>query len=230
MIPDYQTIMLPLLKRTSDGKEHKMREITDTLAKEFSLSDEDLNVLISNGTQSIFYNRVSWAKTYLKKACLVENVGKGTIRITKRGREVLNKNPKNIDIKMLNKFEEFVNFRSRTTSQKETEQEITSTDTSNQTPEELIDSAYQDFQKSLATELLDNIRNVSPAFFEKLVVSLLVKMGYGGSVKDAGKAIGKTGDEGIDGIIKEDKLGLDVIYIQAKRWKENNIIGRPEIQ
>ncbi len=229
-IPDYQTLMLPLLKRISDGKEHKMRDLTELLANDFALTEEELSVQIPSGSQSLFYNRVGWAKTYLKKACLVENVGKGVIRITERGRQVLKENPRGIDVKMLNKFEEFVNFRTRVTSQKETEEEIIPTDYATQTPEELIESAYQDFQKSLAEELLDKIRNVSPAFFEKLVVSLLVKMGYGGSVKDAGKAVGKTGDEGIDGIIKEDKLGLDVIYIQAKRWKENNIIGRPEIQ
>jgi restriction system protein len=229
-IPDYQTLMLPILKRISDGKEHKMRDLTELLANDFALTEEELSVQIPSGSQSLFYNRVGWAKTYLKKACLVENVGKGVIRITERGRQVLKENPRGIDVKMLNKFEEFVNFRTRVTSQKETEEEIIPTDYATQTPEELIESAYQDFQKSLAEELLDKIRNVSPAFFEKLVVSLLVKMGYGGSVKDAGKAVGKTGDEGIDGIIKEDKLGLDVIYIQAKRWKENNIIGRPEIQ
>lgn len=232
-IPDYQTLMLPLLKKASDGKEHKMRDLTELIAKDFSLTDEELSVVIPSGTQSLFYNRVGWAKTYLKKACLVENVGKGVIRITARGQQFLKENPKKIDAKMLRKFEEFadfVNLQTKTTSSKANKEELPATDYTTQTPEELIETAYQDFQKSVAEDLLDKIRNVSPSFFEKLVVSLLVKMGYGGSVKDAGQAIGKTGDEGIDGIIKEDKLGLDVIYIQAKRWKENNIIGRPEIQ
>lgn len=232
-IPDYQTLMLPLLKKTSDGKEHKMRDLTELIAKEFSLTDEELSVVIPSGTQSLFYNRVGWAKTYLKKACLVENVGKGVIRITARGRQFLKENPKKIDAKMLRQFEEFadfVNLQTKSTSSKASEEDVPATDYTTQTPEELIETAYQSFQKSVAEELLDKIRNVSPSFFEKLVVSLLVRMGYGGSVKDAGQAIGKTGDEGIDGIIKEDKLGLDVIYIQAKRWKENNIIGRPEIQ
>lgn len=234
-IPDYQTLMLPLLKKASDGKEHKMRDLTELIAKDFSLTDEELSVVIPSGTQSLFYNRVGWAKTYLKKACLVENVGKGVIRITARGRQFLKENPKKIDAKMLRQFEEFADFvnlqtKSPSPSSKASEEELPATDYTTQTPEELIETAYQDFQKSVAEELLDKIRNVSPSFFEKIVVSLLVKMGYGGSVKDAGQAIGKTGDEGIDGIIKEDKLGLDVIYIQAKRWKENNIIGRPEIQ
>ncbi|MBR0496630.1 MAG: restriction endonuclease [Treponema sp.] len=226
-IPDYQTLMLPLLKNVSDGKEHKIKEIMESLSKEFSLGEEELNMMIPSGTQSIFYNRVSWAKTHLKKACLL-NVEKGIIKITERGKNVLAENPVKIDTKFLNQFDEFLEFKNRSNSKKEKIE--VEPDYTKQTPEELIDTAFQDFQKSLAEDLLEKIRNVSPSFFEKLVVALLVKMGYGGSIKDAGKAVGKTGDEGIDGIIKEDKLGLDVIYIQAKRWKENNIIGRPEIQ
>lgn len=228
VIPDFQTLMLPVLKEVSDGKEHKICDVVNSLAKQFSLGDEELTVMIPSGTQSVFYNRISWAKTHLKKARLIESETKGTIKITERGKQVLQENPTRIDIKFLKKFDEFVEFRTKSNSKKEkTEIE---TDYDNQTPEELIETAFQDFQKSLAEDLLEKIRNVSPSFFEKLVVALLVKMGYGGSIKDAGKAVGKTGDEGIDGIIKEDKLGLDVIYVQAKRWKENNIIGRPEIQ
>ena len=227
-IPDYQTLMLPVLKSVADGKEHKIKEITESLSKEFSLTEEELNIMIPSGTQSVFYNRVGWARTYLKKANLISSESKGIIKITKRGLEILSQNPKRIDNKFLKQFEEFVEFQNKVNPKKE-KAEI-DTDYINQTPEELIDTAFQDFQKTLAEDLLDKIRKISPSFFEKLVVSLLVKMGYGGSIKDAGKAVGKTGDEGIDGIIKEDKLGLDVIYIQAKRWKENNIIGRPEIQ
>ena len=227
-IPDYQTLMLPVLKSVSDEKEHKIKEITSILSNEFSLTDEELNVLIPSGTQSVFYNRVGWARTYLKKAGLIESESKGSLKITERGKNVLKENPTRIDNKFLKQFEEFVEFQNKVNVKKD-KIEI-ETDYTNQTPEELIESAFQNFQKSLAEDLLDKIRNVTPSFFEKLVVSLLVKMGYGGSIKDAGKAVGKTGDEGIDGIIKEDKLGLDVIYIQAKRWKENNIIGRPEIQ
>ncbi|MCH5282287.1 MAG: restriction endonuclease [Treponema sp.] len=228
VIPDFQTLMLPVLKEVSDGKEHKICDVVNSLAKKFSLGDEELTIMIPSGTQSVFYNRISWAKTHLKKARLIESETKGTIKITERGKQVLQEKPTRIDIKFLKKFDEFVEFRTKSNSKKEkTEIE---TDYDNQTPEELIETAFQDFQKSLAEDLLEKIRNVSPSFFEKLVVALLVKMGYGGSIKDAGKAVGKTGDEGIDGIIKEDKLGLDVIYVQAKRWKENNIIGRPEIQ
>ena len=228
VIPDFQTLMLPVLKEVSDGKEHKICDVVNSLAKQFSLGDEELTIMISSGTQSVFYNRISWAKTHLKKARLIESETKGTIKITERGKQVLQENPTRIDIKFLKKFDEFVEFRTKSNSKKEKTQ--IETDYDNQTPEELIETAFQDFQNSLAGELLDKIGNVSPSFFEKLVVALLVKMGYGGSIKDAGKAVGKTGDEGIDGIIKEDKLGLDVIYVQAKRWKENNIIGRPEIQ
>lgn len=228
VIPDFQTLMLPVLKEVSDGQEHKICDVVNSLAKQFSLGDEELTIMISSGTQSVFYNRISWAKTHLKKARLIESETKGTIKITERGKQVLQERPTRIDIKFLKKFDEFVEFRTKSNSKKEkTEIE---TDYDNQTPEELIETAFQDFQKSLAEDLLEKIRNVSPSFFEKLVVALLVKMGYGGSIKDAGKAVGKTGDEGVDGIIKEDKLGLDVIYVQAKRWKENNIIGRPEIQ
>lgn len=228
VIPDFQTLMLPVLKEVSDGQEHKICDVVNSLAKKFSLGDEELTIMISSGTQSVFYNRISWAKTHLKKARLIESETKGTIKITERGKQVLQEKPTRIDIKFLKKFDEFVEFRTKSNSKKE-KPEI-ETDYDNQTPEELIETAFQDFQKSLAEDLLEKIRNVSPSFFEKLVVALLVKMGYGGSIKDAGKAVGKTGDEGIDGIIKEDKLGLDVIYVQAKRWKENNIIGRPEIQ
>lgn len=226
-IPDYQTLMLPVLKSVADGKEHKFREIADSIAKNFGLTEEELGCLLPSGNQSIFDNRVGWAKTYLKKACLIEYKGKGVLKITERGKQVLKDSPQKIDNKFLKQYDEFNEFQNKV-NPKEEKQE-TETDYKNQTPEELIETAFHDFQKSLAEELLDKIRNVSPSFFEKLVVALLVKMGYGGSIKDAGQAIGRTGDEGIDGIIKEDKLGLDVIYIQAKRWKENNVIGRPEI-
>lgn len=227
-IPDYQTLMLPVLKSVADGKEHKFREIADSIAKNFGLTEEELGCRLPSGNQSIFDNRLGWAKTYLKKACLIEYKGKGVLKITERGKQVLKDSPKKIDNKFLKQYDEFNEFQNKV-NPKEEKQE-TETDYKNQTPEELIETAFHDFQKSLAEELLDKIRNVSPSFFEKLVVALLVKMGYGGSIKDAGQAIGRTGDEGIDGIIKEDKLGLDVIYIHAKRWKENNVIGRPEIQ
>ncbi len=228
MIPDYQSIMLPLLEFISDGKEYKMRNVTDELALRFGVTEEEQKELLPSGVAPIFYNRTAWAKTYLKKAGLIDSPKQGIVVISKRGLEVLKKKPSSINVKFLEQFSEFVEFQ---TTKRENETEIeTSEEQSIQTPEESLETAYQKIRKSLASELINKVVELSPAFFEKLVVELLVKMGYGGSIKDAGKAMGKSGDEGIDGTIKEDKLGLDIIYIQAKRWKPGNVVGRPELQ
>ena len=228
MIPDYQSIMLPLLDFISDGKEYKMRNVTDELAIKFGVTEEEQKELLPSGVAPIFYNRTAWAKTYLKKAGLIDSPKQGIVVISKRGLEVLKKKPSSINVKFLKQFSEFVEFQ---TTKRENETEIeTSEEQSIQTPEESLETAYQKIRKSLASELVNKVVELSPAFFEKLVVELLVKMGYGGSIKDAGKAMGKSGDEGIDGTIKEDKLGLDIIYIQAKRWKPGNVVGRPELQ
>lgn len=230
MIPDYQSLMLPLLKLLSDGKEHKYRELIETLVEKFHLTAEERKDLLASGNQPIFDNRVGWAKTYLKKAGLIESTQRATFVITQLGKEVLSKNPDKIDVKYLNQFSSFVEFRKFSRKDNESEEEESKNGANENTPEEILDSAYQSIRKSLASELLQKVIDLSPSFFERLVIDLLVKMGYGGSVKDAGKAIGKSGDEGIDGTIKEDKLGLDTIYIQAKKWKTGNIVGRPEIQ
>lgn len=230
MIPDYQSLMLPLLKLLSDGKEHKYRELIETLAEKFHLTAEERKDLLASGNQPIFDNRVGWAKTYLKKAGLIESTQRATFVITQLGKEVLSKNPDKIDVKYLNQFSSFVEFRKFSRKDNESEEEESKNGANENTPEEILDSAYQNIRKSLASELLQKVIDLSPSFFERLVIDLLVKMGYGGSVKDAGKAIGKSGDEGIDGTIKEDKLGLDTIYIQAKKWKTGNVVGRPEIQ
>jgi restriction system protein len=228
MIPDYQSIMLPLLEFISDSKEYKMRFVTDELAIKFGVTEEEQKELLPSGVAPVFYNRTAWAKTYLKKAGLIDSPKQGIVVISKRGLDVLKKKPSSINVKFLNQFSEFVEFQ---TSKREDEIETeTNDDQSTQTPEELLETAYQKIRKSLASELINKVVELSPAFFEKLVVELLVKMGYGGSIKDAGKAMGKSGDEGIDGTIKEDKLGLDIIYIQAKRWKPGNVVGRPELQ
>jgi restriction system protein len=226
-IPDYQTIMLPLLKFVADGKEHTLREIIEGLADIFNLNDEERRELLPSAKQPIFDNRVGWATTYLKKAGVVETPKRAVYRITERGQGVLNKNPQRVDNKFLDQFQEFKEFRARkampnggTTPPKEN---------GDINPEELFESAYKDLQETLTAELLDAIRNCSPEFFERLVIDVLLKMGYGGSRREAGAALGRSGDEGIDGIIKEDKLGLDIIYIQAKRW-EKTTVGRPEIQ
>ena len=189
---------------------------------------EEQKELLPSGVAPVFYNRTAWAKTYLKKAGLIDSPKQGIVIISKRGIEVLKKKPSSINVKFLKQFSEFVAFQ---TVKREDESETeTSEEQSIQTPEELLETAYQKIRKSLASELISKVVELSPAFFERLVVELLVKMGYGGSIKDAGKAMGKSGDEGIDGTIKEDKLGLDIIYIQAKRWKPGNVVGRPEIQ
>lgn len=227
-IPDYQTVMLPLLKLTSDKQEHKIGDLVETLAVKFRLTDDERKELLPSGQTFIFGSRVGWARTYLKKAGLLDSQKRATVTITKRGLSVLNQNPQKIDVKLLRQFPEFLEFQN--TKKDDADAVITTVDLNNKlTPEETLEGAYQSIRKSLAQELKKKIVEQPPAFFEKLVVELLVKMGYGGSLKDAGKATRLTNDEGIDGIIKEDKLGLDFIYIQAKRW-DNQAVGRPDIQ
>ena len=224
-IPDFETIMLPLLKLTVDQQEHSFRQVIDTLARQFNLTDAEQRELLPSGQQPIFDNRVGWASTYMKKAGLLESTRRGFSHITDRGLKTLKENPSKIDVKFLEQFEEFTEFktliRKKPGGRKEIEEQ-------GETPEEVLENAYQSLSADLANDLLQQFKNCSPSLFERIVVDLLVKMGYGGSRKDAGQAIGRAGDEGIDGIIKEDRLGLEVIYIQAKRW--DHTVGRPEIQ
>lgn len=228
MIPDFQTLMLPLLKVISDGKEYTMRLIEDILAEQFNITKEERSELLPSGTDNIFKNRVGWSKTYMKKAGLINSFKRSCVTISERGQEIINSNPLEINIKFLKQFPEFLEFQ--IPKKKETVEidlEI-GEETKLQNPEELIELGYVKIRQSLEQDLLTKLKTIDPYFFERVVVELLVKMGYGGSIQDAGKAIGKSGDEGIDGIIKEDKLGLDVIYIQAKRWE--GVVGRPEVQ
>jgi restriction system protein len=228
MIPDFQTLMLPLLDLVKDKKEYRSNDIVDTLAENFNLSEDEKKELLPSGVDFLFRNRVSWAKTYLKKAGLLDTPKRGITCITQRGTDVLKQKPEKINIPFLKQFPNYLDFRSVRGDVSATEVDVRNEDQL-QTPEEILDNTYQNIRKTLAQELLDKIQQLSPPFFERLVVDLLVKMGYGGSMEDAGKAIGKSGDEGIDGTIKEDKLGLDIIYIQAKRWQQGNTVGRPEI-
>lgn len=223
-IPDYQSIMLPLLKFTSDKKEHSIREAIEYLANLFKLNEQERKELLPSGQQYVFDNRVSWACTYLKKAGLLESTRRSFFRITDLGLDVLSKNPPGINVKFLEQFPQFVEFRNLRREKEEERQE----EELEQTPQELLEYGYQKIKRDLSQELLNLVKQSSPRFFEKLVVDLLIRMGYGGSLKDAGKAIGQSGDGGIDGIIKEDKLGLDVIYIQAKRW--DNVVGSKEVR
>jgi len=225
-IPDYQSIMLPLLRFASDGNEHSLRETIEGLAEKFGLTDAEKRELLPSGQQPTFDNRVAWARTYMSKAGLLESTRRGYFRVTQRGRDVLAKNPRAINVKFLEQFPEFIEFRSKRRDREETTEVV---ETENlQTPAELLETAYQKLREDLSAELLKITKECSPSFFERLVIDLLVKMGYGGTRKDAGKAIGRSGYEGIDGIINEDRLGLDVIYVQAKRWQTP--VGRPEIQ
>lgn len=222
-IPDYQTIMLPFLRLLSDSKEYAFRDTVELLADQFNLSESERREMLPSGQQTVFQNRVGWARTYLKKAGLVESPKRGAVKITERGMQVLNSNPERIDADFLDQFPEFVEFKKL-----KREKPTAISPDQLETPEEILENSFQSLRQSLANEILEQIKSSPPSLFEKIVVELLVKMGYGGTLRDAGQAIGKSGDEGIDGIIKEDRLGLDIIYVQAKRWA--NTVGRPEIQ
>ncbi|MBC8552414.1 MAG: restriction endonuclease [Anaerolineales bacterium] len=227
-IPDFQTIMLPLLEVSKDGNEHNINDAVEELGRHFELSEEEKMELLQSGRQPKFYNRVGWARTYLKKAGLLVYPRRGYFQITQRGIEVFENKPKKIDMKFLEQFPEYIEFRE---TRRETEPSSKSAETVEElTPEEALEDAYQKIRDDLAIELLEYVSKSTPGFFEKLVVELLVNMGYGGSRREAARAVGQRGDEGIDGIIDEDRLGLDTIYIQAKRWKDGNSVGRPEIQ
>lgn len=226
-IPDYQSIMLPFLKFSSDNKEHSKKDAIEHLAGIFRVSEEERGRLLESGLQSIFDNRVGWARTYLKKAGLIESPKRSYFRITSEGIAVLAKNPEKIDAKFLRQFPSFVEFQSIKKDKTENDSVEVDNETT-RTPQELIEASYLKIQKDLAQDLLALVKQNSPRFFERLVVELLLSMGYGGSRSDAGQAIGQSHDGGIDGIIKEDKLGLDVVYLQAKRWE--NVVGSKEIR
>lgn len=224
-VPDFQKLMLPVLTIARDGQQHSIREAAEVLARQFHLTPTDRAELLPSGRQPVFENRLGWARTYLKKAGLLDSTERGRFHITPRGLEVLEQHPSFINIRFLTRYPEFREF-----THPPDQAAAPTPDPADQTrtPEELLDTTYQSLRQELAQELIDHVKGCSPQFFEQLVVKLLVTMGYGGSLKDAGEAIGRTGDDGIDGIIKEDRLGLDVVYIQAKRW--GNTVGRPTVQ
>lgn len=225
MIPDYQTCMLPLLKYAADNKEHKLADAVEDLSDQFGLTEEERKELLPSKTQEVISNRIGWARTYMKKAGLLEDTRRGVFKITERGHAVLGENLERLSTKYLRKFDEFNEFqRKHNEKDSKSENDVIS----DATPEEMLEAGYTKLSENLVDDILVNIAKCSPSFFEHLVVDLLVHMGYGGSFSEAAQVVGKSGDEGIDGIIKEDKLGLDTIYIQAKRWK--GIVGRPEIQ
>ena len=223
-IPNFQSIMRPLLGHLGDGQLHGTAETLAGLGEHFDLSETELDELLPSGVQTVFKNRVAWAKSYLKQAALVEAPIRGKYQITERGREAF-ATDEIINMKFLERYEEYQAFRKRS---RQTQDDSSGAVAEEKTPEELVEVGHKRIKQELASELVDRIKACPSEFFEKLVVELLLKMGYGGSRKDAGEAVGRGADGGIDGIIKEDRLGLDTIYIQAKKWE--NTVGRPEVQ
>lgn len=221
-IPTYEQIMLPMLKILADGKTHTLLEVTEKISEMLQLSVEEKKRLLPSGTQTYIYNRTGWARTHLKKAGLIQYESRGIFKISPEGKKVLMENPKEITNKFLSKYDSFKEFTNVRSDKKIIENEAS-------TPEEIIENHFELLRENLSNELLETISNNSPIFFEKLVINVLLKLGYGGTEKEARTTL-RSNDEGIDGIIKEDKLGLDIIYIQAKRWKKESSIGRPEIQ
>ncbi len=227
-VPGYQEFMLPLLKLTSDGQEHSISEVVETLAEHFALTEDDRAIMLSSGTQTMLYNRVTWALTYLAKSLLVDKTGRGRFRLTPRGQEVLRQSPERIDNHFLEQFEEYVAFKNKRRVRKDVPTTgVEAVLAEEVTPDERLDEAYRELRETLADDLLARIREGSPKFFEYLVVDVLVAMGYGGSRADAAQVVGRSGDDGIDGVIKEDQLGLDMVYVQAKKWE--NTVGPGEI-
>lgn len=226
-IPDYQSIMLPILQLASDGVEHRTRDAIATVAKTMNVTEEELSKLNPSGSDYVFGNRFGWARTYLKKAGLIHYTGWGRFQITEAGKSLLGKNPVKIDLAILKQYPEFLEFYGGTKS--EEGPSVEDETEADETPEELIASSHATLRKLVQAELLSKIIAGTPKFFERLVVTLLTTMGYGGSLADAGQALGRPHDGGIDGVIKEDKLGLDLIYIQAKKWKDTTV-GSNEVQ
>ncbi|EGT3599407.1 restriction endonuclease [Clostridium perfringens] len=227
-IPIYEQIMLPMLELLKDENTYNNKECVEKLSEKLNLTEEEVRELLPSGRKRVFYNRVNWAKTYLKRAGLVEAPRRGEVKITQLGLELLQENPVEIrsrDLLRYSSFNDFINTTNRSENNTENRENLIN----ERTPFEEIAIAFEELKNSLADEILEKIKSCSFEFFEKSVIELLIKMGYGGSREEAGRATKRTGDEGIDGIINEDRLGLDSIYIQAKRWRDT-VVGRPEIQ
>lgn len=230
-IPDYQTLMLPVLRAAADG-EVRIGDVVQQLSDEFDLTAEERGEILPSGKQTTISNRVHWAKTYLSKAGLLQSTRRAHFKITERGKQVLATRPRRIDNNDLSKFDEFIEFRQRSSGERKKNEPVESTTSlpTDQTPDEIMRIAHRDIEKALRQELLERIHTNSPDFFEHLIVDLLVAMGYGGSVDDAGRRLGKTGDGGVDGVIDQDALGLDRVYLQAKRYQPGNNVGAGPIR
>lgn len=224
-VPRFQEIMLPMLNLAADGKVWALVDAREELARHFQLTREEQEELLPSGRQSRFVNRVAWAKVYLQRGGLLSSSERAHFQITKRGKDVLANSPEEISINFLSQYPEFQDFRNRSVKQDNTE---SGNENDSDTPEEVLESAYVTIRKSLISDILDRVKSCNPRFFEYLVVDLLLKMGYGRAGGGTGECVGQSGDEGIDGIISEDRLGLEMVYLQAKRWE--GTVGRPEIQ
>ncbi len=233
-IPDYQTLMLPVLKVAGDGQEHRIGDAVNQLARDFGLTEEEQQQILPSGKQATFANRVGWAKTYLVQAGLLEATKRAHFKITDRGKKSLAEGPPRIDVEYLSQFAEFVQFKERGrlpgTEASTNVAETPSVPLQAETPDELLRSTVKQIETALKKELLDRILAAPPVFFESLIVALLLAMGYGGSREEAGKIVGRSGDGGIDGVIDQDALGLDRVYVQAKRYVAENAVSEPEIR
>lgn len=231
MIPDYQSLMRPVLD-CAQNEPRKISDVVEEISNHLELTNEDRQQLLPSGGQTKIANRVHWARSYLKQAGLVKNVKRGWYELTDRGRSV----QENVDVvlnnKFLAKFDEFQEFKAR--GKESDEQEISSDSTESEsvanTPDENLQAAHKKLEAALAANLLDYVRSASPLFFENLIVDLLIAMGYGGSSEDAGRALGQSGDNGVDGVIDQDPLGVDQIYLQAKRYAAGNSVGPGDIR
>lgn len=229
-VPDYQSLTLPVLKSAANG-EVRISEVVASLALELELDEQDQIELLPSGRQRVFDNRVRWAKTYLTKAGLLRSTRRAHFKITDRGRQALADDPEKIDNQYLSQFPEFLDFRSRTSSDSQKQEpQQTQIAPEDRTPDEVIRAAHEEIEGALRRELLDRVLAAPPEFFERLVVNLLVSMGYGGSLEGAGRTLGGAGDGGVDGVIDQDALGLDRVYVQAKRYQRGNAVASSQIR
>lgn len=228
-VPKYDELMKPLLVAIKSGEVYSIKDVTTKLAQQMNLSSEDIAEMLPSGRQTVFKNRVGWAKTYLKKAGLLESPARATIAITPAGKRVVEDNPDKIDSKFLERFPSFLDFIS--VSELKDNENLTSAilKPTDLTPDDQFEDAYKQINANLASDLLNEVLKIAPHTFEKLVVDLLSKMGYG-TVAYGSHATAASGDDGIDGVIMEDKLGFSLIYMQAKKWAVDKVIGQPEIQ
>ena len=228
-IPDFQTLMRPLLALHNDGREMTQPELRATLADQFALTPAELEERIPSGTANTFANRVAWASTHMKQAGLIEKPRRGISIITDRGRTVLTEHPDRVDMSVLERFPEYMDFRTRSRRRPRPATPAAES-TDSETPEETLDGAYNELREALVEDLRIRLVSADDGFFEEVVLDVLVGLGYGGSKRDAAERVGRSGDGGVDGVIREDTLGLDAIYVQAKKWARDRTIGPREIR